>query len=162
MFWKSKRFEQWAPAAAGLATLIACAVFRDWIAAQFGPNKWSASSLYNAVFNWAAIQSGFVFGIYGYIAAKREGFVGEFAKGGSYNRFIGYTQRAYIGGFLLTFSSLPLLVSSPSLNTADRGTFWVVILWFAAFVWAFFAFLRVAFIFGLIAAVPDKRPPLAG
>jgi hypothetical protein len=162
VFWKSKRFEQWAPTGVGVAALLLCAFFRLEIAEQFQPNKWNAGNLYNAVFNWAAIQSGFVFGIYGYVAAKRDGFVGEFAKGGSYNRFIGYTQRAYIGGFLLTACSLPLLVATPNISRAGSWTFWLVVLWFSAFVWAFCSFLRVAFIFGLIAAIPDKKQRRAG
>jgi hypothetical protein len=162
VFWKSKRFEQWAPIVLAGGAILLCIVFRNDIASRFQPGKWNAGNLYNAVFNWAAIQSGFVFGIYGYIAAKRDGFVGEFAKGGSYNRFIGYTQRAYIGGFVLTFCSLPLLVATPNISSPGVWTFWAVIVWFAAFVWAFCAFLRVAFIFGLIAAVPDRPKKLAG
>ena len=162
MFFKSKTFERWAPSAIAAVTIGLCVVFRAEIAARFGPQGWDVGNLYSAVFNWASIQSGFVFGIYGFVAAKKDGFVGEFAKGGSYNRFIGFTQRAYLGGFALTFVTLPLLVASPDINDPAGWRYWLVALWFAAFIWAFCAFLRVAFIFGLIAAVPDKRERLAG
>jgi hypothetical protein len=65
--------------ALGALTLAIVAYFRNGIASHFGPGGWQPGNLYNAVFNWASIQSGFVFGIYGFIATKQGGFIGELA-----------------------------------------------------------------------------------
>lgn len=162
MFWKKEWFEQLAPVLLGLLVLVGCLIARTPIAEQFEPQKWDATNLYVAVFDWAAIQSGFVFGIYGFIVSKRDGFVGQMMKGRSYEKFIGYTRRAYLGGFALTFVSLPLLVVGPDISDPDSKTYMLTALWFASFVWAFAAFLRVAFIFGTIAATPDRPEKVPG
>lgn len=162
MFWKSKEFERFAPAVFGAITLFLIVVFRASITGKFAPDGWDSSNLYSAVFNWASIQSGFVFGIYGFIATKRDGFAGEVAKGQSFDLFLKYARRAYLTGFLLTFVSLPIMVVNPAIEAESPMQFWVVAAWFAAFVWTFCAFLRVAFIFGIISATPDKKQEVMG
>lgn len=162
MFWKTKAFERYAPASFGFLAFALVAIFRIDIARQFLPHGWDATSLYSAVFNWASIQSGFVFGIYGFIVTKKEGFVGEFAKTRSFEAFLIYARRAYLTGFALTFVSLPIMVASPSIADAQSPAFWVVCVWFGCFIWTFCAFLRVAFIFGIVSAVADRRPEIVG
>ena len=162
MFWQTKAFERLAPVAFGILSFATIAIFSTSIAAKFEPNGWDSSSLYAAVFNWASIQSGFVFGIYGFIATKKDGFAGIVAKAQSFDQFLAYARRAYMSGFALTFSSLPIMVMNPQITDPHSPEFWSVALWFAASIWTFCAFLRVAFIFGIIAAVPDKRPGIVG
>jgi hypothetical protein len=140
-----------------MATLIACWFFKSPIADRFSPNGWQAGNLYGAVFDWASIQSGFVFAIYGFIVTKKDGFIGAITPAQSYEQFIGYTRRACLGGFALTLSSLPLLVISPAISAQNTVEFWIVASWFAFFIWAFGAFLRVAFSFGIMVAVPDRK-----
>ena len=146
----------------GALALAVSAYFRNEIAAHFAPGGWQPGNLYNAVFNWASIQSGFVFGIYGFIATKQGGFIGELANGRILDELMGYARRAYLTGFGLTFLSLPLMVVSPKIDNVSDASFWVVSAWFAAFIWTFCAFLRVAFIFGMIVAVPDRKPEFVG
>jgi hypothetical protein len=129
---------------------------------KFSPNGWQAGNLYGAVFDWALIQSGFVFAIYGFIVTKRGGFIGAITSAQSYEQFIGYTRRACLGGFGLTISSLPLLIASPEINDSKSYGFWIVMPWFAFFIRAFGAFLRVAFSFGIMVAVPDRRERIIG
>jgi len=162
MFWKTKAFERRAPIAFGAAAFLLIVLFRSAIAHRFEPNGWDSTSLYGAVFNWASIQSGFVFGIYGFIVTKKDGFAGEVAKAASFDEFLAYARRAYLTGFLLTFVSLPIMVANLSIADSGSPGFWVVAVWFASFVWTFCAFLRVAFIFGMISAVPDKRAEIMG
>lgn len=162
MFWRTKFFEQYAPFALGIIVLAVIAYFRYDIASRFEPHRWESASLYSAVFNWASIQSGFVFGIYGFLVTKKDGFAGVVAKTGSFELFLSYARRAYLTGFALTFVSLPIMVVNPTLANADSGEFWIVSVWFSAFVWIFCAFLRVAFIFGIISATPDKKPEIIG
>lgn len=162
MFWQKAWFERWSPLAVALTVLGACLYLRPEITLKFGENGWKASSLYSAVFNWASIQSGFVFGIYGFIITKKDGFVGTISGTTTFAQFIAFTRRAYIGGFALTFASLPLLVTEPAIFSADKRTFWLISTWFAFFIWAFCAFLRVAFSFGIMAATPDRPTRIPG
>jgi len=162
MFWRTKAFERLAPGAFGALSLAAIAFFRIAIASKFQSPGWNSSSLYSAVFNWASIQSGFVFGIYGFIVTKKDGFAGVVAQSPSFDPFLTYARRAYMLGFVLTFASLPIMVANPHISDPASVAFWVVAVWFSAFVWIFCAFLRVAFIFGMIAAVPDKRQNIVG
>lgn len=97
-----------------------------------------------------------MFAVYGFIVTKRDGFVGTVIAGGSYERFLGFTKRACYGGFALTIASLPLLVSSPKMLTLTSFGYWLIALWFALFIWAVGAFLRVAFSFGIIVGTPDR------
>lgn len=147
---------------AGFATLVLCYFFRVEISARFSPDGWEVSNLFGAVFDWSSIQSGFVFAIYGFIVTKRDGFIGAITPGQTYEQFIGYTRRACLGGFALTVSSLPLLIASPPLDSEKPASFWIVAVWFSFFVWAFFAFLRVAFSFGIMVATPDRKERIAG
>lgn len=113
------------------------------------------------IFNWSAIQSGFVFAIYGFIVTKRDGFAGKLVGAQTYERFISFTKRACLGGFALTIASMPLVVAAPNIN-AGSPYYPAVIAWFALFVWAFCAFLRVAFSFGMIVATPDRPERIPG
>ena len=154
--------ERFAPLALGLVVLAIIYFWRVEIAANFEPNRWKAESLYSAVFNWASVQSGFVFGIYGFIVSKRDGFIGEIARTHTFAELTRYARRAYLTGFALTFASLPLTVAQPAIDNPTSESFIVAAIWFAAFIWTFCAFLRVAFIFGALVAVPDKRERIPG
>lgn len=161
-FWNRAWFERFAPIGAGVLVILACATFRLQISQQFSASGWQESNLYNAVFGWSSIQSGFVFAIYGFIVTKRDGFAGILIGGQSYERFLSFTRRACFGGFLLAVVSLPLVVASPKIDTAPATLFWSVSLWFSFFVWAFFAFMRVAFTFGRIIGTTDKPTRIPG
>lgn len=162
MFWQSKAFERYAPIGLGLISLLTISYFRVEIAASFKSNGWNSSGLYSAIFSWASIQSGFVFGIYGFLATKKDGFAGVVAKTNSFRLFLTYARRAYFTGFALTFVSLPVMVVDPGISDSNTLSFWIVALWFSAFIWVFCSFLRVAFIFGIISATPDKQNEIIG
>ncbi len=161
-FWNKAWFERYAPLGAGILTLFFCWYFKSQITEKFSPNGWQADNLYGAVFDWASIQSGFVFAIYGFIVTKKDGFIGAITPAQSYSQFIGYARCACLGGFALTLSSLPLLIISPVIDETKNREFWIVAVWFAFFVWAFCAFLRVAFSFGIMVAVPDRKERIVG
>jgi hypothetical protein len=95
------------------------------------------------VFNWAAIQTGFAFGVYGFVAGKTGGFIDAVRGTVAMGRFHGYVKAANILGFVLTVLSIPLLVINPDLKTATTSIYAVVAAWFALFVWAFVTFLRI-------------------
>ena len=109
--------ERFGPIFFALLALGAALVLSHKIAPEFGADRLQISNLYGAVFSWSAIQSGFVFGIYGFVISKKDGFVGDIAKGLSFPRFVQYTRRAYFLAMILTIVSLPLIVVEHQLES---------------------------------------------
>lgn len=136
--------------------------YRVSVSQQFDENKWDPSNLYGAVFDWSSIQSAFIFAIYGFIVTKKDGFAGAIVGGQTYERFLSFTRRACLGGFVLTIVTLPLVIASPAVSGASRIEYYSIALWFSFFVWAFGAFMRVAFSFGIIVATPDRPEHIPG
>lgn len=157
---RSSRFslwrEKWGPFAIAIIGLGLILYFRIEVAAQFGEGGGSLTNLYTAIFDWAAIQTGFLFGVYGFMISKSEGFIKELQGSITLERFINYIKRASRIGFILTFISMPLIVWNPNITTEPVWVFVVVALWFCLFVWAFLAFIRAAYIFGIIVQIRDK------
>lgn len=150
--------ERFGPLLSFVITVTAIALNRNTIVAQFVAERWTTENLYSAVFNWSAIQTGFAFGVYGFVVGKSDGFIEALRDTFAMRRFLRYVATANFGGFLLTIVSIPLTIANPSLVTGGDATFWVVTLWFGLFVWTFFAFLRIAFNFGRLSNVRDQKP----
>jgi len=161
-WYESIFIERFAPLILSAGSLVTIFVLRSDIASHFASNYWKSSDLYTAVFGWASIQTGFVFGIYGFVASKTDGFIKVVSEDRSFQRFTNYIKRANLAGFLLTFFTLPMIVGSPELKDPDTVPFIITMAWFAIFVWTFCAFLRVAFIFGKVVAVPDRPRVIPG
>jgi hypothetical protein len=149
--------EQYGPLAASAACALAIYIVAPSIIAKFRVSGgWQVSSLYGAVFNWSAIQIGFSFGVYGFVAGKNDGFVQEIRERLAMHRFLGYVRRANIGGFALTVASLPLAIVNPPISDPRSLLFLVIVVWFSLFLWSFLAFLRVAYGFGRLSSVRDQ------
>lgn len=161
-WYESVIMERFLPVAIAAATLASLYIWRDIITGHFASGNWKNSDLYSAVFGWASIQTGFVFGIYGFVASKTDGFIKQISTDQSFHRFIGYIKRANVAGFLLTFFTLPMIVVSPDLNAPETLGFKTGAVWFAGFIWTFCSFLRVALIFGKMVAVPDRPSSIPG
>jgi len=98
-------------------------------------------NLYAAVFDWSAIQTGFLFSVYGFIAGKSDGFIGAIRNTTSMQNFNVYVKFATVTGFLLTFTSLFMVMTSPDVSS----NIWLYCLqsaWFALFIWAFLCFKK--------------------
>lgn len=109
------------------------------------------TNLYAAVFDWSAIQTGFLFAAFGYLAGGTSRFVKFLDQTSLVATIMGYVRRATVLGFVLTFISLPLLVFGPTITTSPKWLVVVISVWFGLFIWSLLAFLRVAYVFGLIA-----------
>ena len=120
----------------------------------------SLSGLYSSVFGWSAIQTGFLFSVYGFIAGKQDGFVGAIKGTPALHRFANDLLAAIVFGFLLTIFSMPLIVYPPSTESQWYG-YTLVCFWFSLFILAFSSFCRVAFEFGIMVRVPDSQDRLA-
>lgn len=149
--------EQYAPIILTVVFALAIYLSAPAIIAKFEPTDgWQVSSLYGAVFNWSAIQTGFAFGVYGFVVGKNDGFVQEIRDKLAMRRFLSYVRRANVGGFVLTVTSLPLTIANPAISDRHSVLFFVLIAWFCLFLWTFMAFLRVAYGFGKLSSVRDQ------
>ncbi len=150
-------FEMWHPFLIGILAFWATYYFRDLLTVKFNTGGWKLDNLYAAVFDWSAIQTGFLFAVYGFVVGKADGFIAEIKRTKAMDRFINYTKRANFIGFSLTLVSIIFIVVSPSINSGASWVYFIITAWFSLFVWAFLAFLRVAYIFGIIARVRDRE-----
>lgn len=152
--------EAYVPAVCGLLALGLLWVSRGRLLPLLAEGKISVSNLFSAVFGWASIQTGCVFAIYGFVAGKADGFIGEVRHTRSMRRFTTYIKRAIISGFILTIFSMPLMVLNFQMSIENTRLYLGIAAWFSVFVWAFLSFARVAYIFGLLVQVEDvKRIP---
>lgn len=120
------------------------------------------NNLYTAIFDWSAIQTGCLFAIYGFVAGKSDGFIGAIRHTITMQQYNSYLKRAIVIGFVLTVVSIPLIVTNFNLDAAPPIWYSVVAAWFSLFVWAFFAFARVAFVFGILVRTRDNPSRPAG
>lgn len=150
-------FEQWSPLVLALLGGLLLFAFSDRISEEFTSGRWKSHGLYGAIFGWAAIQTGFAFAVYGFVVGKSDGFIAALRGTRAMRLFIGYIKRAIYSGFILTFATIPLIVTEPDLTSGDSWGYRAVAIWFAVFLWSFLAFLRLAFNFGKIVSVPDKH-----
>ena len=142
--------EAYGPLAAGLFAFFGLLLSRNYLLPLLAVDKLSISNVFSAVFGWASIQTGCVFAIYGFVAGKTDGFIAEVRKTRSMARYNRFTRQAIWSGFVLTFTSMPLIAWKFTITTEDVGLYYLFIIWFSIFVWAFFSFTRVAYIFGLL------------
>lgn len=148
--------ERFFPIASAGIVLVALYVFRDGVISGANAGTLDFGVLYAAVFDWSAIQTGFLFGIFGFIAGKNDGFVKELKDTEQLAYFHNYQKTAIALGFVITFASIPLMVLNLSFSVAASWEFVVFSGWAALSMWAFFAFVRVAYIFGIIIRVRDR------
>lgn len=152
--------EAYGPAVSAVGVFLLLLYFRKEILGLIVDKTISVDNLYTAVFGWAAIQTGCLYAIYGYVAGKTDGFIGEIRFSRSMQLYNSYLKRATSMGFVLTFTSMPLIVWHHEASATDFYWFTSVAVWFSLFVWAFVAFARVAYIFGVLLKVgePAKVP----
>lgn len=149
--------EAFGPAILGLLSLAILWSYRWSIIPLMAADKISVSNLFSAIFGWASIQTGCVFAIYGFVAGKNDGFIGEVRRTRSMRRFGTYIMRAITSGFILTVTSMPLIVWKFTITANDKYLYLMIVVWFSLFVWAFLSFARVAYIFGILVRVPDSN-----
>lgn len=147
--------ERFGPIGSVVIWLVASFIFRDWFVESVGSGKIILGGLFSAVFGWAAIQTGFLFSVFGFVATKGDGFIGEIRGSPIMRRFQRYVLQAMYMGFLLTVYSIPLMIFN--LDMKGSITYWTVSTWFASFIWTFTSFLRVALNFGKMVSVKDAN-----
>jgi hypothetical protein len=147
--------ERFGPFATVLSWLVAAYFLRGWFVKNIASGEISLAGLFSAVFGWAAIQTGFIFSVFGFVTTKGGGFVEKFRGTSVMYRFQTYVARAMYMGFFLTVYCIPLMVLKIDVHV--NAMYWVVAAWFAAFIWAFTSFLRVALNFGRMVSVREAE-----
>ncbi len=147
--------EAYGPCICGMVTLGLLWSWRWTILPLMASDKISVGNLFSAIFGWASIQTGCVFAIYGFVAGKSDGFIGQVRRTRSMKIYGAYIMRAIVSGFVLTVTSMPLIVWKFTITGDDKILFFVISAWFAIFVWAFLSFARVAYIFGILVRPDD-------
>ena len=148
--------EEKGPIVLAILTFIALIYFSSLITYKFNFGGWKSAGLYAAIFDWSAIQTGFAFGVYGFVIGKANGFAAKMSNTLAMQRFKGYIRKANIMGIVLTIVSIPLIVVEPKLHAPKTFEYFLVSLWFSLFVWSFLSFLRMAYNFGQLASVKNK------
>jgi hypothetical protein len=146
----------------GITGLVLLVYFKTTVMQLSVDSKISVTNLYNAIFDWTAIQTGCLFGIYGFVAGKNDGFIGEIRNTRSMKRYGVYIRRAMYIGFVLTLTSIPLIVTNYKIEKDDHLLYYIVAVWFSLFLWAFCSFARVAYIFGILIRVNEPAQIPAG
>ena len=154
IFWL---IEAYGPITCGALTLLALWYLRGSLLPLMAEDRISIGNLFSAIFGWASIQTGCVYAIYGFIAGKTDGFIGEVRNTRSMKRYSTYIKRAIFSGFILTVFSMPLIVWKFKIELDDYKLFLGIAAWFSVFVWAFLSFARVAYIFGILIRIEDVR-----
>lgn len=116
--------------------------------------------LYMAVFNWSAIQTGFLFSVFGYVANKKDGFLTAINKTKAKRKFDFSIKRAIFVGFVVTILSMPMMVLSFSPTEFGLGYIFLSA-WVGLFIWEFILFCLVAYDFTIVIGTPDNREKLA-
>jgi hypothetical protein len=154
----SLAWEKAGPICLTIISGFAIYLFDAQIAEAISSKTIKMEALYGAVLSWASVQIGFAFAVYGFVLAKKDGFIQEIRETMTMSRFLGYVKHANIGGFLLTIASIPITALSPQPTDPQSLEFWIVVIWFLLFLWTFFALIRVAVNFGYLTAIPDQKP----
>ena len=131
-----------------LASLAATAVLalvlskREWISAQFASEAWDIGALYAAVFDWASIQSAFLFGIYAFVLGRTEPFIRAIANTPVFEEMRAHVRRTMYLALLLTIVAMPMLVAKPEVH-GHWGSFG---LWIFAGVTSFAVYTSLSFL----------------
>jgi len=153
--------ERWGPlvlAAGGLGLLW---LFRTEMTSFDLADALELRSLYSAVVDWSAIQTGFLFGIFGFVAGKNEGFIAAIRDTPEMAAFSRFMRTAIFLGFIVTLMSIPLMVSGFEIRDGALWRYAVFSGWSFLTIWSFFAFWRIAYLFGILLRVRD-RPRIPG
>jgi len=141
----------------GLVSFVACLFWRQEIGANFHTHLWNISNFYTAVFDWAAIQSGFLFGVYTYVVSKSAGFVGAIRETSAYAEMVFFIRSIFYLVFALTVLSIPLLIVTPEPNASLGLPTLIFALWVALVVYTLFSFIRIIRAFAAIERVRRIR-----
>jgi hypothetical protein len=103
-------------------TLLVVAWQRATITTEFAAAHWSLSNFYGAVFNWSAIQAGFLFGAYAFFLSRTEPFIQAVSESHPFEQLRVYVKRTLYMTMGLAAVTAIILVATPAM-TAEQYDF---------------------------------------
>lgn len=152
----SELVERYGAGFLALVSAAALVIWRDNVTAAYVAQTISLDALYSAVLQWASIQTGFLFGIFGFVAGKNDGFIAELRSTKEMALFVSYMRWSTLLGFALTLASIPVMIFKLGIGDGGPWTYSIFVSWCALAVWAFFSFARVAYLFGILIRTKDN------
>ncbi|QKD02969.1 hypothetical protein EB235_16865 [Mesorhizobium loti R88b] len=125
-------------------------MYRDEVVARQAAKTLDFAALYSAALNWSSIQTGFLFGIFGFVAGKNDGFIEAVKSTGEMRIFSRYMRLAMSLGFVVTIASIALMVINFAISDGSTVKYGIFCVWAFLTTWAFFSFARVAYVFGIL------------
>lgn len=143
-FWFCRRH---LPTIAATSVAVLYLAFQEMIVLKIACEEVSLSGLYRAIFGWAAIQTGFLFGIYTYISGKSGGFVGAVSRTATFQEFKSYILTTLRMALVVSLVSVPFIVLIP--EPAKPWDFSSIVLcaWLCFCIFAFCCFCKVLRVF---------------
>lgn len=148
--------EKYGPIVISVISVSVLYYFRTSITISCDIKAIDFTTLYSSSLNWSSIQTGFIFGVFGFVAGKKEGFIAAVQNTSEMKLFSGYMRTAMALGFFVTMTSIPLVVLSFSVSSSVPWHYHVFCAWAFLSIWSFFAFWRVAYIFGILIRPKDR------
>ena len=105
--------------------------------------RWHLDQLYTAIFGLLSITTGFLATFYGTIQSMSEGFIKMIKNTNVMSKFLRFTKRAIITGFIVSILTIPMLVTTPLPQERWSLAFIWVGIWCGLAVYAICTFLRV-------------------
>lgn len=148
------------PLAIGAVAAVAWLLWGHKIAAICVKEQWHIEQMYTAVFAFLAITTGFLATFYCTIVCMSEGFVRQIRDTKKMAGFLAFVKRAIILGFVVSLTSVPMMVAEPAPTEQFSVAAFIVAVWVGASAWAIAAFYRVASLFFFLfeAKTEPRRP----
>ena len=150
--------ERYAPLAFGIGIAGVAFVYASVAGQAIEEAGWKLDGFYAAMFDWSAVQSAFLFGVFGFVVSSSNDFLTRLRNTDHMKRFLRFTRTAVLAGFLLTILSVPFLVAGPE-QWPPTGVWSLAIpLWLGLVAWTVGLFVRSALIFMVLWARDVSDP----
>lgn len=153
-------WERTYPFTFGLAAMVGWLLLGHEFADYCGRNQWAFDKIFESLFGFSSISTGFLAGFYGTIQSITEGFIQEIRRSVTFETFIKYTKHGVICGFVFAIYTIPFMVVQPlPIDQLSAGNFFVAS-WVAVATTTMAMFFRVAqHLFSLFETRVRQRRP---
>jgi hypothetical protein len=144
-----RRLRRHAEALAAGCVFGLVAVNRTIISTAFATKSWHLDGYYSALFNWSAIQTGFIFSAYAFFVSRSEPFLRAIDRTETFAALRRYVVRSLMTSVLLALVTLPSLVATPAISITTNLDFPYALLVFVSTLatYSFMCFLKIVRVF---------------
>ncbi|MDF1729561.1 MAG: hypothetical protein P1U53_17610 [Sulfitobacter sp.] len=113
--------------------------------------SWDRQTLFSAAFDFGGIYTAFLFAFYTYSISSGSEFFQQARSTKAFKNTITYVKRAIVLGFLMTLTSVPMMIWNPNLYLEFQLSNWAFCFWAAIVFGATAAFWRATRLFWIFA-----------